>query len=77
MSDFETLTIIGGKGPAPSDWKVNLGGKDISSSVRGIKIAAFVNEIVDVELHLITEVGKIEIVHLQMIDPSDDAKDEE
>ena len=74
-SKCEPLTIIGGKGPTPTNWKVCLGDKDISGTLRGIKLHAFVNELITVELHMIVEVDRVEIVHLQVIDPSDDDKE--
>ena len=73
MIKCETLTIIGGKGPTPTNWKVRLGDKDISNTLKGIKLHAFVGELIIVELHMLVEVDQIEIVYLQAMDPSDDA----
>lgn len=65
MEQFETLTIIGDGGATPRGWKVILGGRDISASVVGIKINAFIREVVDVELHLRCNVDQIEIQRLR------------
>ena len=65
MSKFETLKIIGGEGPTPKNWKVFLGGKDITNSVKGIQFGAFVNQLIKVELHLMVEIDEIEIIHLR------------
>jgi len=74
MSNFETLTIIGGGGPTPVGWKIYLGDKDISRSVKGLKISSFVHEVVKVELCLMVEVDRIEIAHLKLVNPSDAIK---